>query len=134
VPCDFIAPAKSHNPIGDHHPKLLANFFAQTEALMRGKTEAEVRAELEQAGVEGDRFAAAFELAEGDAGGPVTGEGAAWIYRVTEFEKAPADAFEEEKQELVARLETQKRETLFNSWLEDLKAKRSIQIEESLLY
>lgn len=45
IPCDFIAPAISHNPIGDHHEKLLSNFFAQTEALMNGKTETEVRAE-----------------------------------------------------------------------------------------
>ncbi len=36
IPCDFIAPAQSHNPIGDHHAKLLSNFFAQTEALMNG--------------------------------------------------------------------------------------------------
>jgi len=50
VPCDFIAPAISHNPIGDHHPKLLSNFFAQTEALMNGKTEDEVREELTKAG------------------------------------------------------------------------------------
>jgi glucose-6-phosphate isomerase len=46
IPCDFIGPIQSHNPIGDHHPKLLANFLAQPEALMRGKTEAEVRKEL----------------------------------------------------------------------------------------
>ncbi|PSL24946.1 glucose-6-phosphate isomerase [Chitinophaga ginsengisoli] len=51
VPADFIAPAISHNPIGDHHVKLLSNFFAQTEALMNGKTEAEVRAELEKSGL-----------------------------------------------------------------------------------
>lgn len=38
IPCDFIAPAISHNPVGDHHPKLLSNFFAQTEALMNGAT------------------------------------------------------------------------------------------------
>jgi len=50
IPADFIAAARSHNPLHDHHPILLANFFAQTEALMRGKTEAEVRAELEAAG------------------------------------------------------------------------------------
>jgi glucose-6-phosphate isomerase len=50
VPCDFIAPAISHNPIGDHHVKLLSNFFAQTEALMNGKTEEEVKAELTKAG------------------------------------------------------------------------------------
>ncbi len=45
IPCDFIAPAISHNPIGDHHVKLLSNFFAQTEALMNGKTADECRAE-----------------------------------------------------------------------------------------
>jgi glucose-6-phosphate isomerase len=50
VACDFLAPANSHNPIGDHHRLLLSNFFAQTEALMRGKTEAEARAELEAEG------------------------------------------------------------------------------------
>ena len=38
IPCDFIAPAISHNPLGDHHAKLLSNFFAQTEALMNGQT------------------------------------------------------------------------------------------------
>ncbi len=52
IPCDFIAPVKSHNPLGQHHMILLANFFAQTEALMKGKTEAEVRAELEKSGLD----------------------------------------------------------------------------------
>ena len=46
IPCDFIAPAISHNPIGDHHEKLLSNFFAQTEALMNGKSYEEVEKEL----------------------------------------------------------------------------------------
>ncbi len=50
IPCDFMAPAISHNPIGDHHPKLLANFFAQTGALMLGKTAAQVETELKSAG------------------------------------------------------------------------------------
>ncbi len=50
VPCDFIAFAQSHNPVGDHHEKLIANFLAQTEALMRGKTADEVRAEMRRAG------------------------------------------------------------------------------------
>lgn len=45
IPCDFIAPAISHNPIGDHHLKLMSNFFAQTEALMNGKSENEVKVE-----------------------------------------------------------------------------------------
>jgi glucose-6-phosphate isomerase len=51
IPCDFIAPAISHNPIGDHHSILLSNFFAQTEALMKGKTEQEVVEELRVSGV-----------------------------------------------------------------------------------
>jgi glucose-6-phosphate isomerase len=51
IPCDFIAPAQSHNPIGDHHQKLLSNFFAQTEALMNGKTEEEAEKEMEKAGL-----------------------------------------------------------------------------------
>ena len=50
IPCDFIAPAISHNPIGDHHLKLMSNFFAQTEALMNGKSENEVKIELMKAG------------------------------------------------------------------------------------
>ncbi|UCS93162.1 glucose-6-phosphate isomerase [Echinicola marina] len=50
IPCDFIAPAISHNPVGDHHVKLLSNFFAQTEALMNGKSLEEVKAELKAAG------------------------------------------------------------------------------------
>lgn len=52
VPCDFIVPMRSHYPIDHHHQALVANCFAQTEALMRGKTEAEVLAEL--AGLDGD--------------------------------------------------------------------------------
>ncbi|MEE1946071.1 glucose-6-phosphate isomerase [Pedobacter sp. KR3-3] len=50
IPCDFIAPAQSLNPLGNHHPILLSNFFAQTEALMNGKSEEEVIAELKKAG------------------------------------------------------------------------------------
>ncbi|MFD2999258.1 glucose-6-phosphate isomerase [Pontibacter toksunensis] len=46
IPSDFIAPAVSQNPLGQHHALLLSNFFAQTEALMKGKTEEEVRDEL----------------------------------------------------------------------------------------
>jgi glucose-6-phosphate isomerase len=50
IPCDFLAPAISHNPVGDHHPKLLANFFAQTEALAFGKSKEAVEAEFLAAG------------------------------------------------------------------------------------
>ncbi len=49
IPCDFIAPAISHNAIGDHHEKLMSNFFAQTEALMNGKTREQLIAEGVQA-------------------------------------------------------------------------------------
>ncbi|MFD2145108.1 glucose-6-phosphate isomerase [Mucilaginibacter antarcticus] len=50
IPCDFIAPAQSHNPLAEHHKMLMSNFFAQTEALMNGKSREEVVAELEKAG------------------------------------------------------------------------------------
>jgi glucose-6-phosphate isomerase len=53
IPCDFLAPLESHNPLGEHHRILLSNFFAQTEALMRGKTAEEVRAELKKSGLSG---------------------------------------------------------------------------------
>ncbi|MGE0588332.1 MAG: glucose-6-phosphate isomerase [Cyclobacteriaceae bacterium] len=56
IPCDLIAPVTSHNPIGDHHPKLLSNFFAQTEALMKGKTEEEVEEELKALGFSEDQI------------------------------------------------------------------------------
>jgi len=57
IPCDFIAPAQTHNPTGDHHPKLLSNFFAQTEALMNGKSEEEAEKELEKQGLSTEEIA-----------------------------------------------------------------------------
>jgi len=54
IPCDFIAPIETHNPLGEHHAILLSNFFAQTEALMKGKTPEEVRKELVEQGTYGD--------------------------------------------------------------------------------
>jgi glucose-6-phosphate isomerase len=56
VPADFLAPAQSHNPVGDHHRLLIANFLAQTEALMRGKTAEAVRADLAAQGISGERL------------------------------------------------------------------------------
>jgi len=56
IPCDFIAPAQTLNPVGEHHRMLLANFFAQTEALMKGKTPEEARAELEKAGMPAEKI------------------------------------------------------------------------------
>jgi glucose-6-phosphate isomerase len=56
VPSDFLAPLESHNPMGKHHEVLLANFFAQTEALMRGKTPDEARAELAAQGIAPERI------------------------------------------------------------------------------
>ena len=56
VPADFLAPMESHNPLGEHHLILLSNFFAQTEALMRGKTPEEVRAELVKDGMSGEKL------------------------------------------------------------------------------
>ncbi len=66
VPADFIAPAISHNPIGEHHKMLLSNFFAQTEALMNGKTRAEVDAELVGKSEEESEKIAPFKVFEGN--------------------------------------------------------------------
>lgn len=68
IPCDFLAPAVSQNPIGDHHDKLLSNFFAQTEALMMGKTVEEVHNELSKSGMStGDiDFHTPFRVFEGN--------------------------------------------------------------------
>jgi len=56
IPCDFIAPAVSQNPVGDHHVKLLSNYFAQTEALMLGKTAETVEAELKKSGMNSEEI------------------------------------------------------------------------------
>ena len=53
IPADFIAPIQTHNPLGEHHRVLLSNFFAQTEALMEGKTAEEARAEMQAEGKQG---------------------------------------------------------------------------------
>jgi glucose-6-phosphate isomerase len=68
IPCDFIAPAVSHNPAGDHHAKLLSNFFAQTEALAFGKTKEQVEAEFTAAGktVEESAELVAFKVFSGN--------------------------------------------------------------------
>ena len=54
IPADFIAPVETLNPLGEHHQILLSNFFAQTEALMQGKSEGEARAELQKSGLRGE--------------------------------------------------------------------------------
>ena len=56
VPCDFLAPAVSHNPFGEHHSILVSNFFAQTEALMKGKTREEAIQELKKEGMKGKQI------------------------------------------------------------------------------
>ncbi|AIW20034.1 glucose-6-phosphate isomerase [Vibrio coralliilyticus] len=68
IPCDFIAPAISHNPAGDHHQKLMSNFFAQTEALAFGKSEDTVKAEFAKAGKSEEEAAtlAPFKVFEGN--------------------------------------------------------------------
>ncbi|CAM4040496.1 glucose-6-phosphate isomerase [Vibrio neonatus] len=68
IPCDFIAPANSHNPTGDHHQKLMSNFFAQTEALAFGKSREVVEAELVAAGKSAEEIAelAPFKVFEGN--------------------------------------------------------------------
>jgi glucose-6-phosphate isomerase len=58
VPCDFLAAVETHNPLGNHHELLLANYFAQTEALLRGLDESEARKELAAQGLDGARLEA----------------------------------------------------------------------------
>ncbi len=68
IPCDFLAPAKTQNPIGDHHAKLLANFFAQTEALAFGKSKEQVEEEFLAKGKKHEEFAdlVPFKIFEGN--------------------------------------------------------------------
>ena len=66
IPCDFIATAISHNTVGDHHLKLMTNFFAQTEALMNGKTAEEAVAELPQLSEEERNTLVPFKVFEGN--------------------------------------------------------------------
>jgi len=68
IPADFIAPVKSQNPLGDHHKMLLANFFAQTEALMTGKTLQQAQTELRDSGLSEQQVAslAAHKVFEGN--------------------------------------------------------------------
>ncbi len=68
IPCDFIASVESHNPLHDHHVMLLSNFFAQTEALMNGKTENEVIEEFESKGIASQDFTSIvpFKVFEGN--------------------------------------------------------------------
>jgi glucose-6-phosphate isomerase len=68
IPCDFIAPAISQNPVSDHHVKLLSNYFAQTEALMNGQTLEEVEAELAKTGMHKEeiKYYAPFRVFEGN--------------------------------------------------------------------
>ena len=56
IPADFLAPAISHNPLDDHHDILLSNFFAQTEALLKGKTKEEVIEALQKEGKSNDEI------------------------------------------------------------------------------
>ena len=68
IPADFIAPAKSQNPIGEHHVLLMSNFFAQPEALMNGKSAEQVKAELKAAGMTEEEIAfhTPFRVFEGN--------------------------------------------------------------------
>ena len=70
IPCDFIAPAQSHNPVGDHHAKLLSNFLAQTEALAFGKTKMQVESEFTAAGKSLDEMADLIPYKEFEGNNP----------------------------------------------------------------
>jgi Phosphoglucose isomerase len=79
VPADFVAAAESLSPVGAHHDKLLANFFAQTEALAFGKTAAEARVELEQEGLSGPALEALLPHKVFEGNRPTRSCFAGWI-------------------------------------------------------
>jgi peptidyl-prolyl cis-trans isomerase D len=86
-----------------------------------------------EAGDQGEKFDEAFQGEEGSYGGPVYAGGKVWLFQVKELVPASAEAFEKEKGEIVERMLEEKRESLFQSWIEDLRSIRTVTVDESLL-
>lgn len=86
-----------------------------------------------EAGGQGEKFAGAFGKSEGDFGGPVLAGEKVWLFQVKTVEPASAEAFEAEKEERIGRLREAKRESVFQSWIENLRSIRTVTIDESLL-
>jgi peptidyl-prolyl cis-trans isomerase D len=85
------------------------------------------------AGSGGEEFAEAFRLDAGEFGGPVATAGTVWIFEVAEFSAASREDFEEEKAAIADRLRKEKQDLLFESWIRDLRAIRSVKIDETLI-
>jgi glucose-6-phosphate isomerase len=94
IPCDFIAPVNSHNAIGDHHPKLLSNFFAQTEALMNGKSQEEAAEELRKSGMPEDEVKKLAPFKTFDGNRPTN---SIMVKKITPFTLGQLIAFYEHK-------------------------------------
>jgi peptidyl-prolyl cis-trans isomerase D len=85
------------------------------------------------AGAGGEEFAEAFRLKAGDFGGPVATDGTVWIFEVADFSEASREDFEEEKAAISERLRQEKQEVLFESWINDLRTIRSVEVDETLI-
>jgi len=86
-----------------------------------------------EAGGQGEKFAGAFGKKEGDFGGPVVAGEKVWLFQVKAVEAASAEDFDKEKAERVGRLREAKKESVFQSWIENLRSIRTVTIDESLL-
>jgi hypothetical protein len=86
-----------------------------------------------EAGDQGEKFAEAFRAGEGRYGGPVSAGGKVWIFQVKEMQPASEEEFAEVREERTVKLDREKKDRVFESWLENLRAIRSVEIDETLL-
>ncbi|NCB38626.1 MAG: glucose-6-phosphate isomerase [Erysipelotrichia bacterium] len=130
IPADFIGFIKTHNPVGDHHLKLMANFFAQTEALMQGKTAEEVKADLAKEKISGEKAAMLLPHKVFEGNRPTT---SILIKKLTPYNLGMLTALYEMKifvQGVIWRINS------FDQWgveLGKVLAKRILQEEEDML-
>jgi glucose-6-phosphate isomerase len=94
VPCDFIGAIQSHHAIGDHHHKLMSNFFAQTKALMNGKTGDEAELEMEKAGMTNEEIVRLIPFKVFDGNRPTN---SFLLKKITPFNLGQLIAFYEHK-------------------------------------
>jgi peptidyl-prolyl cis-trans isomerase D len=85
------------------------------------------------AGAGGEEFAEAFRLDAGEFGGPVAMAGTVWIFEVADFSAASRDDFDVEKAVIADRLRKEKQDLLFESWVRDLRAIRSVEVDKTLI-
>jgi parvulin-like peptidyl-prolyl isomerase len=86
-----------------------------------------------EAGAGGEEFAGAFRLSAGDFGGPLATAETVWIFEIAEFSAASREDFDEEKAAITDRLRKEKQDLLFESWINDLRVIRSVEVDETLI-